>query len=341
MIPQCFRALRKVVVRFIFPAVLFPLLIGCNPAIFGHTYHEGVLKNQVLQNARVAEAAKQSSDVFSFASVIYSSSAKARGDDFIVLDDGFSDRSYGDMSSYIDTAVLKIYCTEKGGELFKWSVQGDYHAYSGFQGISKSFFACEIGKKVSAVLIYEDFGRGQDYLGPMPYRQKMTLGTEKYFSSLIKEYKLEGFVSKNGMVTIPSAKITDAKTHKAPISGIQTFLFSFRNDTQEPVEINMLNSHVMLKGATLPIDFTFRDEPIFWQDYNNLFQGCFIGEGNKYMSSLRFNPGQKFSGQVLYSITGLPKLTEDDIAGLTLVLDGNICKDFQKISFYDLQKTKL
>ncbi len=308
--------------------------------VFGPSYKEGVINNQQLQNAVVADIVKRSSGLFNYASNIYANSPKASGDQYLVIDEGFSDRRFGDMSNFIDTNIFKTYCQAKGGDVFKWYVQGDFHAYSGFKGISKTFFTCETESQVEAVLIYEDFGRGQKYLGPMPYEQRLTLATGKFFGDLIRDYKLEGYVSSNKMVTIPVTMITDPKTKKGPATEKYSMLFSYKNEKQVPIELNILSSYVLIKSDKLDLDFTFRNEPIFWTSYDNLSRGVFVGTKSGYMTRLRLVPNQRFSGQVIFSVPGMSAFKETDFAELTIVIDKNKCTDFKRTSYYELFKER-
>jgi hypothetical protein len=342
----------KVMRSMLLCVILLSLFSGCagmnrgslssgEGGMYGHSYQEGVMQNNILREGYVASVSKSSQDIFSFTRSIFGKTPNSSSDQFVLLDDGVADRVFGDINDSLDTNIFKIYCSEKGGEVFRWSILGDWHAYSGFRGLSKTFFTCEIEQQVRGVLLYEDFGRGPKYLGPSPYNLKLTIGTGKFFSDLIKEYKLEGFASANKMVTIPLAKLIEQKPKTEPTSDKYSLLFYFKNDTRKPVDINILDTYIIFNGKRYNVDFTFRNEPIFWQSYDHISTGLFVGEKNKTMAKLRFTPGQRFFGQVLFAIPGVATLREDDLKNLKFYLDKYECGDFRRISFYELQKNRM
>lgn len=324
-------------------SILLACFAGCAGVsnIFGPNYKEGVMKDKVLQEAHIRSTAKTSQNITSFADNIYAKPQKAGVENAVLIDESFSAARLGDIRNYYDTTIFTTYCSEKGGLSYTWRVQRDWYAYSGMDGIAKTFVTCEIDGKVNAVLVYEENSRGSGYQGPYPFAQRRLLAPGEYFRDFIGKSRLEGFVSDNRMVTIPVFKVADPNVQSAS-SEKYPILFNYRNDTQNPVSIDMLNSYVTLNGAKYNVDFKYNNKPIFWQDtrdYNS--SGIFVGEQGNKMTRLRFNPGQRLSGQVVCTIPGLSMIKEEDTANLTYVIDTFKCKGFKKMSFYELQKDKI
>ncbi len=153
---------------------------------------------------------------------------------------------------------------------------------------------------------------------------------------------MQGYSSKNGIIIFPSNGIYD----KSPsISDRYTVIFNYQNNTNQPVEINLFNSFVTIKGTKYNLGFkTGRDgqDIIDWTFYSNGHEsnGVFVGPEGSKLSKLRFNPGQRLYGEFEFKIPGKTKFFEKDIDGFVFQLDGIQCDEFKKVSYYEVSKSE-
>ena len=303
----------------------------------GPYYKEGIIKGRILQDDHIADVAKGSSDIFDFAYKIYAKlHTKPVADDFVVLHKYASERGFGNILRFEDSRIFKMYCSGKGGEGYLWHIDRDWYAYSGFNGISKTFYTCEIDKKVDAAIVVEEY----EASGRLRYEQVWSLVNKKFFDELQSKYKLLGFTSSNKVLTIPLTMVDDPKAKTRGSSGTYSAIFSFKNESKSPVVIDMLNSTVLINSAKYTINFNQQGQPIYWQSYSNS-NGIFVGDEGKRLSKLQFNPEQSVSGQVVFEIPGATSIKADDLVNITFLIDTIKCTDFRKTSYYELQKKKI
>lgn len=318
----------KVLTLSMFLLIIF--MYGCITPYF----KEGVLKDNRIQQEYIQNLAKQSSDIFDFIQKIYATSPIVEGE-YMVVSKAISERS---SLNYWDTNVFREYCNSKNGKLFSLSFNRNYYAFSGFNGISKAFYTCEINNEIDAALIYEVYGRGYAYSGQYPYEIYKKYTKKEGFYKLISEFKLEGFTSDNKIITIPATQVNK----KHVISDQYSFLFYYKNNTDKPQTFDFLNSsYVTIRGVKYDINFSDGKEPINWLFYqwaDASNYGVFVGEEGKKLSKLRFNPTQKIYGEVAFRIPGLTSLKEEDLSDFVIVIDGKAYTNFKKMSYYELFK---
>lgn|GEM_PF-4259954 len=299
-------------------------------------FKEGILKDNKIQQEYIQNLTIQSSDIFDFIQKIYVTPPVIEGD-YMVVSKTFSNRSSVD---YWDTDVFKKYCDSKNGKLFSLRINRNFYAFSGFNGISKALYTCEINKEVDAALIYEVYGRGYGYSGQYPYEIYKKYAKKEGFYKLIGEFKLEGFTSDKKVITLPATLI-----NKKHISDQYSFLFYYKNDTDKPQTFDFLNSsYITIKGVRYDIDFSYGNEPINWLFYqwaDSSNYGVFVGEEGKKLSKLKFNPAQKIYGEVTFKIPGLTSLKEEDLSDLIIIIDGRTYTNFKKMSYYKLYRQEV
>lgn len=305
-----------------------------NACAVAPTYKEGLIINNKLQEAQVKAIANASTDFVEFAGKIYAKPPIEKGLDHVTVNEVLSDVGIED---YWDNHFYKVYCSEKGGELLKWSANRNFYAFN-FRGLSKKIVACEKDNAVESVLLYESYTRQSTVF---PYEVVTTYAKGTYLQKFIEDNKLEGYVSKNGFITFPMSRIFD-KSGAATDS--YTVIFNYQNNSNQPVEINLINSYVTIGGTKYNLSFTAPDgkEIIEWTfyRYDQESVGVFAGpEGNK-QSKLRFNPGQPLYGEFRFKIPGKTKIFEKDMDNFVFNVDGIPCDQFSKVSYYDASKSE-
>lgn len=312
-------------------------LLGCG--IFEPRYKEGLLVGQNLQEDQVKVLAKDSSDSIDFASKIYTKPAIARSNDHLKPESIITDRL---TYNIWEKEFFKIYCTEKGGELFYWLVNRNHGAFSGFRGHSNEFLTCEKDGVVESAMLNEAYGRDSQTL---PYEIQITYAASDYFKVALANKKLNGYISGNGILAFPSTAIFNAESKYQYVSDNYTVLFDYTNITQEPVEMDILKSTITIHGTKYNVIFDkSRDgkDQVDWNFYNDgNSRDIFIGPEGRRHSKLRFNPGQRLYGEFKIKIPGRTKLSEQDIEKLTFNLDGIECKDFWFFSYYERYKKRM
>lgn len=161
--------------------------------------------------------------------------------------------------------------------------------------------------------------------------------------TMMKNSKLYGYKSGNGLITIPGNLITDVDA-KVKFRSTQYGVFiDYKNIDSAPREINMLNSSVEFNGKKYDVDYRYGNEPIKWVSYSSGFHstGVFEDSEGQDRSKLRFNPGQQLKGYVLIKIPGVVSITEKDLSQFAFNLDGFKADNFKKVFYYDLSKALL
>jgi len=312
------------------------LMYGC----IGPYFKEGVLRDNRIQEDYIQNTTKQSSDIFDFVQKIYATPPVSEGAFMIV----YKNVSENASLNYWDTDVFRKYCEAKNGDLFSITFTRNYYAFSGFNGISKVFYTCEINNDVDSTLIYEVYGRGPGYSGPYQYEITKKYAKKDGFYKLMSEYKFEGYTSNNKVITLPATQVNK----KHAMSDQYSFIFYYKNDTDKPQTFDFLNSsYVNIKGIKYDIDFSsgsHKKDPINWLFYqwaDASNYGVFVGDEGKKLSRLKFNPTQKIFGEITFKIPGFTSLKEDDLSDFVLVIDGKTYTNFKKITYYDLYKQKM
>lgn len=300
-------------------------------------FKEGIILNNQIQNAGIDSIARTSSDVIDFARNIYINQAEKKDADSVVVEKfPVADKNFVDQKMYeiVDRQIFSKYCNAKNGNIYQWDTDRNTTEYGLFRGINKRIITCEINSKIEAALLHESFSKDSSIY---PYETFTTYANGRYIDKIFEEGKVKGFSSSNGILTIPQIKIHDPSSKFNSESDIYKVSFKYKNTTSQPVEINFINSYVMLNGIRYELG-RYGKETISWSSYNNLNQNVFAGEKNDFRSKLKFNPGQKFEGEFKMVIPGLTRLTEVDMNNLVVQLDGITCDGFKMVTYYDVNK---
>lgn len=321
----------------------FSLLLSACTSLAPAKFKEGLIVNNQIQYANIEAIARSSRDAVDFASKVYiRPSDKKEPGAHIVEKFWVADKSFVDQKRYNneDRQVFSTYCKSKNGELFQWDTDSGSTFYGRFRGINKRFITCEVNSEIESALLHESYGRDSTVY---PFETFTTFANGSYVEKLFTEGKVKGYTSSNGMITLPQTKLYDPTDRFRSASDSYSVIFNFQNTTSRPIEINLLNSYVMVNGSRYDLGFDkgrAGKDVISWKNYSSddESQGVFVGENGSHLGKLRFNPGQKMTGEFSFHIPGLTKLSAEDVNKFALQLDGINCDGFKLVSYYDLNK---
>lgn len=316
-------------------------LVSACSSIQTSKFKEGIELNNQIQFSGIDAIASSSTDIIDFANRIYTRRNPKPVPGTIEVEKSLiATKSFIDRKEYKaeDRQILTSYCAARKGSVYQWDVDSKTHEYGLFRGVNKRFVTCEVDSQIESTLIYEAFSRDSTVY---PYEVYTTFARGDYVEKLFEDNKIKGYKSSNGMITVPLTKITSPNDRIKFISNSYTVYFSYQNTTAQPVEIDLNNSYAVLNGAKYAISF---EKEHVWNRYveNTENAGVFVGNHNKkHMTVLRFNPGQKLSGELSFNIPGVTKLTRADMESLEIHFDGNKCANFKLVPYYELSKNRL
>lgn len=319
------------------------LLLSACSSLAPSKFKEGLVVNNQVQYAIIEDIARSSRDALDFSSKVYIRPSDKKDPDAHVVEKFWvGDKSFVDQKRYNneDRQVFSTYCKSKNGEMFQWDADGGTTQYGQFRGINKRFITCEVNSEIESALLHESYGRESTVY---PFETFTTYANGSYVEKLFKEGKVKGYMSSNGMITLPQTRLYDTADKVRFVSDTYTVIFNFHNTTSRPVEINLLNSYATVSGSRYDLGFDkgrAGKDIISWKSYSwgTESQGVFVGEDGSHLGKLRFNPGQKIKGEFSFHIPGLTKLTAEDMNNFALQLDGIDCDGFRLVSYYDLNK---
>lgn len=323
-----------------FTICILTILFTLNGCLLSSSYKEGLLvsngplSSQTLNKQAVANIAKNSKDIIDYCNNIHTNKPEVEFDDRYKEQHTLTGRFSYD--GYLDTDFYTTYCGAKNGKLMESHYGGLIVANSKAAGLGRRILSCEINDKIESVMTSVIY----DYdTKSFPYETQVYFGNESYLSDFIKSNKLYGYESSNKMIVFPSSLVSNYENNEEISVTRFSVLFNYENNSKKPVDINLFNSYLVIDGAKYDLGFE-RDKNgndfIHWTFY----QGGKKSSGvlPKNMAQLRFNPGQKLTGEFSFKIPGKSEMTEDEIKTLEIYIDGIKCADFKPIDYHSRNK---
>jgi len=303
----------------IFVVILFS---GCSSSPY---FREGVFNEQGLQTEYVKSLVKPSTDIFTFIDSVYAVKTEKYSEHIVLVEPWEYTQNYlrnrqdVDISNYNSPKVYGVYCSAKGGMLYYWKRYSDEYNFD-------KLFVCEIDGKVDSASVYRIIQEGS-LDSQFPFRIKTMFVTKNWFEDYLKNTKTETFVSDNNELLL--------KYLYSDSSGRNQYSarITFENKAKTPMEINLLNSKIIVNGAEYSVDYkrSYDNKRVEWKHYNHL--DLFVRDDT--FTKMKLNPGEVFSAGITFMVPGLK---ENDFKDMIFMFDNIKFSGFQVKTYYEIDR---
>lgn len=259
-------------------------------------YNANIIKDDQFQREYVATIASQSENFADFLNKIYALKAEKINSGGISSFLITRESAFGEPDAYskweeprgkrYDIEVFRTYCGTKNGKVYKWQTN----------------YTCEVNNEI--VMAQGFNARQKSNILSNFYHETYYYVDGKAFYEYFQRRDFPIYSSNDGDITIRPDPIH---------AGSLDFNINLTNHAKAPIDINMLNSRIFMKGAEYKI--RFKDKP--------------------GLATISLNPDESF---VANANVNVKYVTENDILASKVVLDTEEYSNFKRISPYEVQR---